>query len=126
MKKELIRSGASFESTIEFWKTVIKDNWMLVSGTADPDYGYMSISNDIVEQTEPCFKNGISALEKAEARLRDVVKVTDILSRALEFKRYWPALRTSLDGKIPTATLISTGLADPCMKITTEVIGLKS
>lgn len=126
MNRQLISSGSSFENAISYSRAVVHGNWIFISGTTGFDYGDMTISNDIVEQTEQCFQNIISALEEAGASLKDVVKVTYIVPRASEFKLCWPVLRKYLEDVKPAATMISAGLADPRMKIEIEVTALKS
>ena len=121
MDKQLISSGSSFESNIGYSRAVVLDDWIFMSGTTGFDYSDMSISNDIVKQTDQCFKNIISALEEAKATLTDVVKVTYIVPKASEFELCWPLLRQYLGHVKPAATMISADLADPRMKIEIEV-----
>ena len=126
MKRKLITSGSTFEKKIGYSRAVVQDNWIFVSGTTGYDYKTMTISNDIVEQTEQCFINIIDVLEKAHADLKEVVRVTYILPKADEFELCWPVLKKYF-GKIkPAATMISAGLADPKMKIEIQVTALKS
>ena len=96
-----------------------------MSGTTGFDYGDMSISNDIVDQTRQCFENIITALKQADAQLSDVVRVTYIVPTASEFELCWPVLREYLGDIKPAATMISAGLADPRMKIEIEVTAIK-
>ena len=126
MSRQLISSGSTFESSIGYSRAVVQDNWIFVSGTTGFDYGDMSISNDIADQTRQCFENIISALKQANAELSDVVRVTYIVPRASEFELCWPVLRNYLGDIRPAATMISAGLADPRMKIEIEVTALKS
>ena len=126
MQRRLISSGSSFESTIGYSRAVVQGDWIFMSGTTGFNYGDMTISNDIVEQTEQCFQNIISALEEAEASLKDVVRVTYIVPRASEFKLCWPVLRKYLEDVKPAATMVSAGLVDPRMKIEIEVTAFKS
>jgi len=96
-----------------------------MSGTTGFNYEDMSIKDDIVSQTEQCFLNIIEALQKADANLNDVVRVTYIVPEASEFELCWPVLRKYLGNIKPAATMISAGLADPRMKIEIEVTALK-
>ena len=64
----------------------------------------MSISDDLVEQTDQCLKNIEAALKQAGASLKDVVRVTYVLPNAADFQKCWPVLRRYF-GKIrPAAT----------------------
>lgn len=125
MKRQLISSGSTFESTIGYSRAVVHGNWIFMSGTTGFDYGDMSISNDIVDQTRQCFENIITALKQADAHLSDVVRVTYIVPTASEFELCWPVLREYLGDIKPAATMISAGLADPRMKIEIEVTAIK-
>lgn len=126
MPRKLISSGSSFETEIGYSRAVVQGNWVFVSGTTGFDYSDMSISEDIVEQTEQCFKNVISALSQADASLSDIVRISYIIPVASEFEKCWPVLRQYLGQIKPAATMISAGLADPRMKIEIEVTALKT
>jgi len=82
MKRKLISSGSTFEESIGYSRAVVQGDWVFVSGTTGYNYDNMTISDDIVEQTEQCLINIKDTLEKAEATLLDVVRVTYILKDA--------------------------------------------
>ena len=126
MSRKLINSGSSFETEIGYSRAVVQDNWVFVSGTTGFDYSDMSISEHVVEQTEQCFKNIISALSQADASLSDIIRITYIIPIASDFEKCWPVLRHYLGEIKPAATMISAGLADPKMKIEIEVTALKT
>lgn len=98
---------------------------MFVSGTTGFDYSRMTISEDLLEQTEQCLRNISSALEQANSGMADVVRVTYVLPNATEFQACWPVLRKYFGSVRPAAMMISAGLADPRMKIEIEVTALK-
>lgn len=98
---------------------------MFVSGTTGFDYSKMTISEDLLEQTDQCLKNISSALEQANSGMADVVRVTYVLPNATEFQACWPVLRKYFGSVRPAAMMISAGLADPRMKIEIEVTALK-
>ena len=91
-----------------------------------PEGRMMSISDNLLEQTEQCLKNIESALQKAGASLKDVVRATYILPNGAEFEQCWPVLRKYFGDVRPAATMISAGLADPRMKIEIEVTALNN
>ncbi|WP_203257203.1 RidA family protein [Hyunsoonleella ulvae] len=125
MKRKLISTGSTFEDDIGYSRAVVQDNWVFVSGTTGYNYDTMTISDDIVEQTEQCLINIKSTLEQAGASLSDIVRVTYILPNASDFESCWPILKKYL-GKIkPAATMFSAGLADKNMKIEIQVTALK-
>ena len=126
MKRKLISSGSTFEENIGYSRAVVQGDWVFVSGTTGYNYETMTISDDIVKQTEQCLINIKETLEKAEASLLDVVRVTYILPNANEFQSCWPVLKKHFRTIKPAATMISAGLADDKMKIEIQVTALKS
>lgn len=125
MKRQFISSGSTFETEISYSRAVVKGDWVFVSGTTGFDYDTMTISEQIEEQTEQCFKNIIAALANADAEITDVVRVLYIIPQADEFKKCWPILRKYFGECKPAATMISAGLADTRMKIEIEVTAIK-
>ena len=121
MNRRLISSGSTFEREIGYSRAVVDGEWVFVSGTTGYDYLAMTISDDLLEQTEQCLRNIKSALEQAGASFADVVRVTYILPRSDDFPACWPVLRKYFGDVRPAATMISAGLADPRMRIEIEV-----
>ena len=125
MAKRLISSGSTFEDRIGYSRAVVAGDWVFVSGTTGFDYAAMSISDDVVEQAEQCFRNIEAALRQADSSLKDVVRVTYVLPDGSEFERCWPVLRKYFGEIRPAAMMISAALADARMKIEIEVTALK-
>lgn len=125
MARRLISSGSKFEAEIGYSRAVVDGDWIFVSGTTGFDYSTMSISADVAEQAEQCFRNIAAALASAGARLADVVRVTYILPDAADFSRCWPVLRKYLGEARPAATMLAAGLLDPRMKIEIQVTARK-
>ena len=121
MNRRLISSGSSFEREIGYSRALVEGDWVFVSGTTGFDYRSMTIADDLLAQTEQCMQNIKSALEQAEASLRDVVRVTYILPKAEDFPQCWPILRKYFGDVRPAATMLSAGLADPRIRIEIEV-----
>lgn len=126
MQRKLISSGSTFEADIGYSRAVVQGDWVFVSGTTGFDYSKMTISDNLLEQTEQCLKNVETALAQAGASLRDVVRVTYVLPSAGDFPKCWPVLRKYFGEIRPAATMISAGLADPRMQIEVEVTALKN
>jgi len=124
--RRLIGSGSTFEHDIGYSRAVVDGDWIFVSGTTGFDYGSMTISDDVVEQTEQCLRNIGQALEEAGASLADVVRVRYILPETADFPLCWPSLRRAFGEVRPAATMIAAGLADPRMKIEIEVTARRS
>ena len=123
--RQLISSGSSFEEKIGYSRAVVQGDWIFVSGTTGFNYADMSISEDIVTQTEQCLQNISAALVQTGASLRDVVRVTYVLPDATQFESCWPVLRRYFGEIRPAAMMISAGLADARMKIEIEVTALR-
>ena len=125
VKRKLISSGSRFEAQIGYSRAVVAGEWVFVSGTTGFDYSTMSISTDLLEQTEQCLKNIDAALRQADSSLKDVVRVTYVLPDGSEFQQCWPLLRRYFGEVRPAAMMICAGLADPRMKIEIEVTAMK-
>ena len=125
MKRTLISSGSSFEAQIGYSRAVVAGNWVFVSGTTGFDYSNMTISSDLLEQTEQCLKNIQSALQQAGSSMADVVRVTYVLPDASQFESCWPVLKKYLGDVRPAAMMICAGLADKRMLIEIEVTAIK-
>ena len=121
MTRQLISSGSRFEAEIGYSRAVVDGDWVFVSGTTGFDYAAMTISDDLVEQTEQCLKNITAALARAGAGIQDVVRVNYVLPAGNDFSRCWPTLRKYFGEVRPAAMMISAGLADPRMRIEIEV-----
>jgi enamine deaminase RidA (YjgF/YER057c/UK114 family) len=120
-KRKLISSGSEFESRIGYSRAVVDGDCVFVSGTTGFDYKDMTISDDVVVQTEQCLKNIEDALKQAGSKMEDVVRVMYILPDAKDFEKCWPALKKCFGEIRPAATMISAGLADSRMKIEIQV-----
>jgi enamine deaminase RidA (YjgF/YER057c/UK114 family) len=125
MKRTLVSSGSTFEAEIGYSRAVVQGDWVFVSGTTGFDYTNMTISGDLLEQTEQCLKNIAAALSQAGASLQDVVRVTYVLPDGSAFPKCWPVLRKYFGEVRPAAMMISAGLADPRMQIEIEVTAFK-
>ena len=123
--RRLISSGSTFERDIGYSRAVVDGDWVFVSGTTGFEYSTMTISDNVVEQAEQCFRNIAKALEEADARMADIVRVHYILARVEDFEPCWPVLRKHLGEIRPAATMIEAGLSDPRMKIEIEVTARK-
>lgn len=126
MKRTLISSGSTFETQIGYSRAVVAGDWVFVSGTTGFDYTTMTISADVVEQTEQCLKNIALALQQAGSSMADVVRVTYVLPDASQFEACWPVLRKYFGDVRPAAMMICAGLLDARMLIEIEVTALKT
>src|ERR1700726_5057381 len=121
MTRRLISSGSKFEQDVGYSRAVIDGEWVFVSGTTGFDYATMTISDNLLDQTEQCLKNIQSALRQAGAEFADVVRVTYVLPNAARFPECWPALRKYFGEVRPAAMMIFPGLSDTSQQIEIEV-----
>ena len=123
--RRLISSGSTFERDMGYSRAVVDGEWVFISGTTGFDYTQMTISDNVVEQAEQCFRTISKVLAEAGSSLADVVRVRYILPRVEDFEPCWPVLRKYLGEIRPAATMIEAGLSDPRMKIEIEVTARK-
>ena len=121
MKRQWISSGSSYEELIGYSRAVVAGDWVFVSGTTGFDYATMTISDDLVVQTEQCLQNIATALAEAGCSLDDVVRVNYVLPNGANFEPCWPVLRQHFGMAKPAAMVVTAGLLDPRMKIEIEV-----
>jgi enamine deaminase RidA (YjgF/YER057c/UK114 family) len=121
MSRRLISSGSKFEQDVGYSRAVIDGEWVFVSGTTGFDYDTMTISDNLLDQTEQCLKNIQAALRQAGADFADVVRVNYIVPNGERFSDCWPVLRKYFGASRPAMTMISAGLLDPRMQIEIEV-----
>ena len=126
MARRLISTGSQFERDVGYSRVVVDGEWAFVSGTTGFDYGAMTISDDVAEQTRQTLQNITSALVEAGFSLADVVRANYILPSAEDFPECWPVLREYFGEVRPASTMLVAGLADPRMKIEIEVTAKRS
>ncbi|MEN8777130.1 MAG: RidA family protein [Polaribacter sp.] len=124
MSRKLISSGSSFEKEMGYSRAVVEGDWVFVSGTTGFNYDTMTIEEDVVAQTEQCFKNIKNILEEANSSLDKIVRITYILPKPSDFESCWPVLKKYLENIRPAATMFSADLFDKKMKIEIQVTAL--
>ncbi|SEQ83490.1 Enamine deaminase RidA, house cleaning of reactive enamine intermediates, YjgF/YER057c/UK114 family [Nitrosomonas sp. Nm51] len=121
MARQRISSGSTFEQEIGYSRAVRAGDWVMVSGTTGFDYSTMTISGDLLEQTEQCFQNIDAALREAGSSIKDVVRVTYVLPNVEDFPKCFPVTRKYFGDVRPSAMMLTAGLSDPRMKIEIQV-----
>ena len=116
-----ISTGSPFEDKIGYSRAVVADGWVFVAGTTGYDYDSMSMPADVVAQCENALATIAEALDKADASLSDVVRVTYILRDKADWPACWPVVRRAFATARPAATMFEAGLQEPEMKIEIEV-----
>lgn len=121
MSRQRISSGSSFEELAGYSRAVVDGDWVFVSGTTGFDYKAGTISPDVVEQTEQCFRNIEWALGQAKAKLEDMVRIQVHLVDAADFRKVAPVIGKWCRAARPANTTVVSGLVDPRMRIEIEV-----
>ncbi len=121
MDRLRISSGSSFEELASYSRAVVEGDWVFVSGTTGFDYRAGTISEDIGEQTEQCFRNIQWALTEAGSSMAEILRIRVILTDAAEFPRVAPIIGRWCREARPANTTFVAGLVDPRMKIEIEV-----
>jgi enamine deaminase RidA (YjgF/YER057c/UK114 family) len=125
MTRKLISSGSKFETEIGYSRAVVQGDWCFVSGTTGFDYKTMTISEDVVAQTEQCWLNIQAALKQAGFELAHVVRANYVVPNAEDFPKTWPVLKKFMGDVRPASMNYIAGLLDPRMKIEIEVTAFK-
>ncbi len=121
MGRKLISSGSEFEAKIGYSRAVVDDNYVFVSGTTGYNYKDMTISSDVLEQTNQCFLNIQGVLNEAGTSINNVVRVTYIFPNKEDVEKCWPIMSQWLGEVRPAATMFIAGLLDEKMKIEIQV-----
>ncbi len=121
MKRKHISSGSVFESKIGYCRAVVDGRYVFVSGTTGYDYQAMTISDDVVEQAEQCFRNIEQALKEAGSGFDQVVRVRYLFPERKDFEPCWPVFKKYLGVAKPAATMFVADLFDVKMKLEVEV-----
>ena len=90
MRGSRISSGSSFEELAGYSRAVVDGEWVMVSGTTGFDYAAGTISDDVSEQTEQCFRNIAAALDQAGCTLADLLRIRVYLHSPADFEAVAP------------------------------------
>jgi enamine deaminase RidA (YjgF/YER057c/UK114 family) len=104
---------------------VVDGEWIFVSGTAGYDIVNDRFPEDAAEQTRLALRAIAEALAKADASLRDIVRVRVYLANAGDVMAVSKILGETFSDPRPTNTTIVCGFADPGIKVEIEVTALK-
>lgn len=125
MTRKLISSGSDFENQIGYSRAVVDGDYVFVSGTTGYDYDAMTISNDVIEQTDQCFKNIQKVLLEAGSDISEIVRATYIFPNRDDFESCWPIFKKWLGEVKPAAMMFEARLMNDDMKVEIQVTARK-
>ena len=120
MKRENITSGSKWEPILGYSRAVKVGQFVFVSGTTGTDANG-KVDPDTGVQARQALSNILSALEKAGASAKDVVRIRIFMTDASEWEVVGKA-NGEIFGEIrPALTLVEVSrLIDPAMKVEIE------
>jgi enamine deaminase RidA (YjgF/YER057c/UK114 family) len=121
MSRKLISSGSEYETKISYSRAVVDGEYVFLSGTTGFNYESMTISNNVLEQADQCFKNIAKALLEAGSSIDQIVRVRYIFPDKSDFEPCWPIFKKHLGVARPAATMFIAGLLDERMRLEIEV-----
>jgi enamine deaminase RidA (YjgF/YER057c/UK114 family) len=120
-----ISSGSKFEKLAGYSRAVVDGEWIFVSGTAGYDIANDRFPDDPAEQTRIALDTIADALSKADASLKDIVRLRVYLADAGDVIPVSTVLGETFSDPRPTNTTIVCGFAAPGIKVEIEVTALK-
>lgn len=124
--RTLISSGSKWEELAAYSRAVVDGDWIFVSGTVGFNPEDSSIPADFDQQMDNIFRNISSALTKAGAGLRDIVRVRCYIVDARYVVPMSNKLRQYLGDVRPANTTVVTQLAAEGALIEIEVTALRA
>ncbi len=121
MARKFYSSGSVFEELAGYSRAVRDGDWIFVSGTTGFDYAAGSISDDVAEQTEQCFRNIRDALANCGVHMADMVRIRVFIASKDDFEVIAPIVGKWCADARPANTTVVSALVDDRMKIEIEV-----
>ena len=124
-QRTFISSGSKWEELAAYSRAVVDGDWIFLSGTVGFNPKDSSIPEDFDQQMDQIFTNITSALAKAGAELKDLVRVRCFLTDTKYVVPMSKKLHQYLGDIRPTNTTVITQLAAEGALIEIEVTALK-
>lgn len=116
-KRENISSGSTYEEKFGYSRAVKVGETVYVSGTIGFNYETGSYSDDPKEQLRQVIRNIEPALQKAGARLADVVQISTYVTSAEVFAEIGPVLGEIFGNIRPTNAAVVVQFPVPNVKV---------
>ena len=121
MTREYYSTNSAYEKIANYSRAVCDGEWIFVSGTTGFDYSTMTISDDVVEQTEQTFKTINESLSQFGASLADVIRVRVFIVDGKDWETINRIVGKYFQDINPANTTVMAPLVDPRMKVEIEV-----
>ena len=120
MERRLISGHSPYEQTVGFSRAVVAGRQVYVAGTAPIPADGSPPPEDAYEQARLCLGIVGEALERAGARLDDVVRTRVYVTDAAHFDAVARAHGETFGEIRPASTAVVTALLDPAWKVEIE------
>ena len=125
MNRQVISSGAPWESIVGYSRAVRIGNRVEVSGTAPVIDGVTVRKDDMYAQTKNCLEIIERALKEAGAEMKDVVRTRSYITDISRWEDYGRAHAEYFKAIKPATTLVEvSNLISPDMLIEIEVVAV--
>jgi len=120
-ERRFISSGSPWEAIAGYSRAVVEGDWVFVSGTVGFEGGTGRIEGDAAQQARRAIDHIEAALQKAQATLRDVVRVVVYVSDRADVPTVSEVVRERLGPARAANTTVCSPLAVPECKVEIEV-----
>jgi enamine deaminase RidA (YjgF/YER057c/UK114 family) len=121
MERRLISGHSPYEPIVGFSRAVVAGGHVFVAGTAPIPADGSAPPEDAYEQARLCLEIISDALERAGARLEDVVRTRVYLTDPAQWEAVARAHGEAFADIRPANTTVVTKLLDPAWKVEIEV-----
>ncbi|WP_226623261.1 Rid family hydrolase [Alloyangia pacifica] len=116
-KRENISSGSKFEAAYGYSRAVRVGDTLYISGTIGMDYAKGEMSEDPIEQLHQVIENFKLPLEKAGAKLTDIVQITTYVSAPEIFTTVGPEMGKIFADTLPVNAALVVDFPVPGVKV---------
>lgn len=125
-KRENLSSGSVFEENFGYSRAVKVGDMVFISGTVGIDYKTGAVSSDPHEQLRQIVRNFQPSLEKAGAKMADIVQITTYVTEPEVFHELGPTLKEIFGSIKPSnaALVVAFPVPDVVVEISaTAIVG---